>query len=210
MWRRYTIFVTRRNYVALLSLIRIEIRLSNYTQSCTQPPVSSALCHFVIAVVAIPCNCSTCFEIAIKLTISTIIRCHGLSNVYFYSPPFACTSFRLVAGQRIENRNIKRTRRSIHATDTLPRSSMFIKCVVASRCLIFPLIFSTIDILVVFIFFFFFRRNREKFKARYEIRRGLKWIKGWIPCWSFFQLSLSAGGTPGWKPCRVDIKIRLT
>lgn len=159
LWRRYTIFVTRRNYVALLSLIRIEIRLSNYTQSCTQPPVSSALCHFVIAVVAIPCNCSTCFEIAIKLTISTIIRCHGLSNVYFYSPPFACTSFRLVAGQRIENRNIKRTRRSIHATDTLPRSSMFIKCVVASRCLNFPLIFSTIDILVVFIFFFFFSKK---------------------------------------------------
>lgn len=169
MWRRYTIFVTRRNYVALLSLIRIEIRLSNYTQSCTQPPVSSALCHFVIAVVAIPCNCSTCFEIAIKLTISTIIRCHGLSNVYFYSPPFAC-SFRLVAGQRIENRNIKRTRRSIHATDTLPRSSMFIKCVVASCCLIFPLIFSTIDILVVFIFFFFFFEEIER-----NLRQGTKY-----------------------------------
>lgn len=134
--------------------MKYPIRLSNCTQSCTQPPVSSALCHFVIAVVAIPCNCSTCFEIAIKLTISTIIRCHGLSNVYFYSPSFACTSFRVVARQRIENGNIKRTRKSIHATDTLPWSSMFIK-----RCELSHLLFNFT--LVVFIYFFFFKKERK-------------------------------------------------
>lgn len=182
--------------------MKYPIRLSNCTQSCTQPPVSSALCHFVIAVVAIPCNCSTCFEIAIKLTISTIIRCHGLSNVYFYSPSFAC-SFRIVARQRIENGNIKRTRKSIHATDTLPWSLMFFK-----RCELSHLLFNFTYTCCIYLFIFFLRK-REKFKERCEIRGGSKWIKRWILCWSFFSSHFLCG-TPGWKRCRVAIKIRLT